>query len=347
METSSRWIRYSSKRGPSHVRSVSFGLKVAAVGLLLTMAAGTCPFAAGQETSTQQPAVVIKETVNLVPITATVVDSQGRNVTGLRKEDFRVYEDNVPQTIALFAAEEKPLSLGIVFDTSGSMIDKIDDVQDAVKHFVNLINPEDDIFLLRFARDVKLVVDSTADRKKIARAVDRLQPRGATRLYDAVAEALYKLPQGRQAKKALLLLTDGNDTASDLRLNDLLIMVRKSELLIYALGIGHGENGSFGHGPLLGSDEVDMRVLNALADATGGRSYYLDRPHRGKIDLVDQALQEISAELRLQYTIGYYPPSSTEDGAYHRLRVETNNPEFSIRSRRGYYASGSSSKPDR
>ena len=200
----------------------------------------------------------------------------------------------MPQTIAVFAAEEKPLSLGIVFDTSGSMVDKTDDVQDAVKHFVNLINPEDDIFLLRFASDLKLVVDSTADRKKIARAVDRLEPRGATRLYDAIAEGLEKLSHGRQPKKALLLLTDGNDTASDLRLNDLLTLVRKSEILIYALGIGHGNRGSFGHRVLQGSDEVDMSVLNALADATGGRSFYFDTPHRGRIDMVDQSLQQVS-----------------------------------------------------
>jgi VWFA-related protein len=314
------------------------GLKVAAVGLILNIPGGPCGFAAGQETSPEQP-VLITATVNLVPITATVVDSQGRNVAGLRKEDFRVYEDDVPQTIAVFAVEEKPLSLGIVFDTSGSMVDKIDDVQDSVKHFVNLINPEDDIFLLRFSSDVKLVVDSTADRKKIARAVDRLEPRGATRLYDAIAEALEKLSQGRQAKKALLLLTDGNDTASDLRLNDLLTLVRKSEVLIYALGIGHGNRGSFGHRGLQSSDEVDLSVLNALADASGGRSFYLDTPHRGKVDMVDQSLQQVSAELRQQYTIGYYPPTSMERGAYHRLRVEPINTEFSVRSRHGYYAS--------
>lgn len=337
--TGRRPLSLWSKSGlPGYARAFSLGLKVAAVGLILTVPGGLCGFAAGQETSTDQPAV-IRATVNFVPITATVVDSQGRSVAGLRKEDFRVYEDDVPQTIAIFAAEEKPLSLGIVFDTSGSMVDKIDDVQDAVKHFVNLVNPEDDIFLLRFASDLKLVVDSTADRKKIARAVDRLEPRGATRLYDAIAEALERLSQGRQPKKALLLLTDGNDTASDLRLNDLLTLVRNSEMLIYALGIGHGNRGSFGHRALQGSDEVDMNVLNALADATGGRSFYLDTPHRGKIDMVDQSLQQVSAELRQQYLIGYYPPTSMKGGAYHRLRVETSNAEFSVRSRHGYYAS--------
>lgn len=110
-------------------------------------------------------------------------------------------------------------------------------------------------------------------------------------------------------------------------------MVRKSELLIYTLGIGHGKNGSFGHRMPAGTDEVDMSVLNALADSTGGRSYYLDTPHRGRTNVVDQDLQEISRELRQQYTIGYYPTTGTEDGVYHRLRVETNNHELSVRSR--------------
>lgn len=302
------------------------------------VAALTCALATGQQIPPEQGPVVIRQDVRLVTLTVTVTDPQERNAPGLQKQDFRIYEDNVPQSIAVFASEEKPISVGILFDTSGSMVDKIDDVQDAVKHFVHLINPEDDIFLLRFSSYVKLVVDFTADRKKISHAVDRLEPRGATRLYDAIAEGLEKLLSGTHPKKALILLTDGNDTASDLRLQDLLAMVRKSEVLLYALGIGHGERGSFGHFPFDEADQVDMRVLNALADATGGRGFYLEQAHRGKIDLVDQAVREVSAELRQQYTLAYYPTNSAEDGQYRRIRVETTNPEFTVRTRQGYYA---------
>lgn len=303
------------------------------VALLLSLS-----FTAGQEPARNGPSVVIRQDVRLVTLTATVTDANGRSVAGLQQTNFRLTEDNVPQTMAVFAAEEKPVSLGILFDTSGSMIDKIDDVQDAVKHFVNLVNPEDDIFLMRFSSSVRLVTDFTADRKRIARAVDRLDPRGATRLYDAIEEGLDKLPSGKHLKKALLVLTDGKDTASELRLDDLLLMARKSEVLIYALGIGHGEKGSFGHLPLLEGDEVDMQVLTSLAEVTGGRSFYLEQAHRRGIDLVDKAVREISAELRQQYTIAYYPTNSAEDGKFRRIRLETVNPDLTVRTRKGYYA---------
>jgi Ca-activated chloride channel family protein len=308
------------------------------VELVVLIATLSCISAPAQDTVPHEPSVVIRQEVRLVTLTATVVDPQERNVPGLRKEDFRIFEDDKPQTISVFTAEEKPVSLGILFDTSGSMIDKIDDVQDAVKHFVNLVNPEDDIFLMRFSSNVRLVADVTADRKRIARAVGRLEPRGSTRLYDAIEEGLQKLPSGKHAKKALLVLTDGKDTASDLRLDDLLLMARKAEVLIYALGIGHGEKGSFGHLPQLQGDEVDMLVLTALAEATGGRSFYLEQAHQRGVDLVDKAVREVSAELRQQYTLGYYPANPADDGQFRRIRVETVNPELTVRTRKGYYA---------
>lgn len=301
-------------------------------------ALGVCSCVFGQEAQQHQGSIIIRQNVQLVTLTATVVDSHGRNVAGLKKQDFSVFEDGTPQTLAVFNSEEKPISLGILFDTSGSMIDKIDDVRDAVKHFVALVNPEDDIFLIRFSTDVRMVSDFTADRKTIARAIDRLEPRGATRLYDAIQDGLEKLPSGKHSKKALLILTDGKDTASELRLEDLLLMARKAEVLIYALGIGHGEKGSFGHMPQLEGDEVDMRVLSALAEATGGRSFYLEQAHKPGVDLVDEAVRQVSAELREQYVIAYYPTNSTTNGQFRRIRVETVNPRFTVRTKRGYYA---------
>lgn len=115
-------------------------------------------------------------------------------------------------------------------------------------------------------------------------------------------------------------------------------MARKAEVLIYALGIGHGEKGSFGHIPQLEGDEVDMRVLSALAEATGGRSFYLEQAHKPGVDLVDEAVRQVSAELREQYVIAYYPTNSTTNGQFRRIRVETVNPRFTVRTKRGYYA---------
>lgn len=300
---------------------------------------------AGPEAQDQPPSLKIEQDVNLVTLTATVVDRRGRHVTGLRKSDFRIYEDGVPQKVAVMESQELPISIGVVFDTSGSMIDKIEDVQDAVKHFLELVNPSDDVFLIRFSSDVELAVDFTSDRKRLARAVDRLRPVGATLLYDATAEALDKIRTGRYKKKALLLITDGNDTASEIALNDLLLLVRKAEVLIYALGIGHGKAGSFGHLPFAFKDEVDMKTLDALAEATGGRSYFLEQAHSGNVDRIDLAVQEVAAELRQQYNLAYYPSNSAKDGSHRRIRVETGDPAYVVRTRTGYYAPLAKSEP--
>ena len=161
----------------------------------------------------------LKIDVSLVSLTATVVDKSDKAITGLSKDDFEVYEDGVSQNIAVFHNDETvPISIGILFDTSGSMVDKIDDVQDAVVHFAQTTNPEDDIFLIRFSSSVSLVLDSTSDRRQIKRAVRSLEPGGATALYDAIIEGLERLQAGKQKKKALLLVTDGRDTSSQTRL---------------------------------------------------------------------------------------------------------------------------------
>lgn len=276
--------------------------------------------------------------VELVTLTATVTSRSGHYIGGLQKKDFRVYEDGVLQEIAVFESKEVPISLGIVFDTSGSMVDKIDDVQDAVMHFVHTVNPQDEIFVLRFSDEVDLVVDFTSDRGRLARAVRRLRARDSTHLYDAIAEGLQIVRHGRYQKKALLVVTDGNDTASAAGFDQVLELAQKSEVLIYALGIGHSERGSYGHAPGAFKDEVDMGVLSAFAEVTGGKSYHLEAAHRGERDLIDEACREVSAELRQQYTIAYYPTNTAKDGTYRRIRVKTRNPRYTVRTRRGYFA---------
>lgn len=285
----------------------------------------------------QEEAPPLRVEVDLVTLTATVTSRTGSYVGGLKKEDFRVYEDDVLQEIAVFESRQVPISLGIVFDTSGSMVDKIDDVQDAVLHFIRTVNPQDEIFVLRFSSNVELVEEFTDDRTRLERAVRRLRARGSTHLYDAIAEGLEIVQQGHHPKKALVVVTDGNDTESSLTFNEVLEQAQKSEVLVYALGIGHSEGGSFGHAPRSFRDEVDMRVLNALAEATGGKSYHLEAAHRGGRDLIDEACQEVSAELRQQYMLAYYPRNTAQDGGYRRIRVETRDPGQVVRTRAGYY----------
>lgn len=300
------------------------------------------PIQEAQEVGQQD---VIRVDTELVTLAATVTDSRGRYLANLTRNDFSIYEDGVKQELAYFNTGDRvPVSLGIVFDTSGSMIDKIDGVKDAVEHFVKSVSAGDEIFLIRFSDDPEIVQDFTDDRRRILRAVENLDPHGSTSLYDAVVLGLQRLAQGKNRKRALLLLTDGNDTASSTSFENVIALARRSEAIIYALGIGHGERGSFGHDDLSGilgrqaGDGVDMRVLKAFAENTGGNAFYLENAHVGGRDLVDEAAIQVAKELKQQYTLGYRPTNRRKDGAFRQIKVELADKSLRVRTKRGYYA---------
>ena len=283
---------------------------------------------------------VIRVDTELVTLTATVTDQHGRYVANLKQSDFTVYEDGVKQDLAYFSTGDRvPVSLGIIFDTSGSMIDKIDGVRDAVEHFVKSVSSGDEIFLVRFSESAELVQDFTDDRRRILRAVEHLEPQGSTALYDAIVLGLQRVAGGKHRKRALLLITDGNDTSSSLKKDAALAIARKSEVTIYALGIGHGEGGSFGHDPH-GSqfkDTVDIRVLRAFAEPTGGAAYFLENAHQGGRDFIDEAAAQVAAELKQQYTLGYYPSEKHKDGTFRQIKVQLPDKSLRVRTKGGYY----------
>lgn len=280
---------------------------------------------------------VVRIDTELVTLTATVTDARGRYIANLKQSDFSIYEDGVKQEVAYFNTGDRlPVSLGILFDASGSMVDKIDGVRDAVEHFVKSVARGDEIFLVRFSDEAELAQDFTDDRKLILRTVERLEAQGKTALYDAIVMGLRRVTEGKHSKRALLLVTDGNDTTSSVNLQDTLAMARKSEVTIYALGIGHGERGSFGHDQI--KDEVDMKVLRAFADTTGGNAYFLENAHEGGRDRIDEAAAEVAAELKQQYTLGYRPSNRKRDGAFRQIKVELSDRSLRVRSKRGYYA---------
>lgn len=281
---------------------------------------------------------VFRSATDLINVTAAVVDRNGVPATGLKKEDFIVLEDGVPQNVAFFSAEELPASFALVVDTSGSMIDKIDDVRDALAHFVDQMKPEDEVSLLRFSTDVEVLVRPGESREDVRRAIGQLRPSGATALLDAVGEGLSALRQARYPKRALLLITDGNDNQSRLRERDAIALVTKSEVLLYALGIGHSERGSFGHDLFGQADRVNGRLLEDLANPTGGRSYLLEEAHRGGVDLIDRTVQQIGDELRRQYSLGYYPTNTNKDGTFRRIEVKVRPAGYRVRAKTGYFA---------
>lgn len=291
----------------------------------------------------------IRIDTDLVMLNATVTNDRGRFVANLKQSDFSVYEDGVKQQLEYFnTGDREPISLGIIFDTSGSMVDKIDGVRDAVEHFVKAVTPGDEIFLIQFSNHADLVQDFTDDRRRILRAIDRLEPRGSTALYDAIVMGLDRVGNGKHRKRALMLLTDGNDTSSRIKLNDAVGLASEFEVIIYALGLGHGERGSFGHGGHGGgiifgrqnNDTVDMNVLRAFADATGGEAFFLENAHKAGRDLVDEAALQVADELKQQYTLGYYPTNTRKDGSFRKIRVEVSNKSLRVRAKRGYYAQG-------
>lgn len=284
---------------------------------------------------------VIKINTEIVTLTATVLDKNGRPRTDLKRDDFQIYEDGSLQKLEYFNTGDRiPMSLGIIFDTSGSMEDKIEGVQDAVEHFVKSVAPGDEIFLVRFSDDADIVQDFTDDKTRILRTIQNLEPRGGTALYDAVLLGLQKIGESKHRKRALLLLTDGNDNQSSVKFEDILALARKSEVIIYGLGIGHGEKGSVHHGIFDSQvkDTVDMKTLRALADATGGNAYYLENAHEGGRDRIDESAAEIAAELKQQYTLGYYPTNQKKDGGFRQIVIELKDKSLKVRTKRGYYA---------
>ena len=220
--------------------------RVSAIALALTCSAGVLLSAQSQQGPPQQPqqqgdpqSFKFRTGVDLINVNATVSDQSGRFVSGLTKDDFRVFDDERPQAITHFNAERVPVSLGIVLDTSGSMDgDKMNAAKQALERFLTqLLDPEDEVFLYRFDNSPQLLEGWTRDKRRISDAVYRIQPHGGTALYDAVTEAVHMAQQGRNKKKAVVIISDGNDTSSRTDVFAVKQLIRESEILVYAIGI--------------------------------------------------------------------------------------------------------------
>jgi VWFA-related protein len=319
-----------------------------------------------------------KSGVELINVTATVSDANGRFVPGLRQEDFVVYEDDVPVTVTHFSAERVPVSLGIALDTSGSMAgSKIQEARAALDRLLyDLLDKQDEVFLYRFSNTPVLLQPWTKDRQQLARALGRIEPNGGTSMYDAVAEAIPLTLQGQNRKKALLVISDGNDTASATTVRELKAQIRETETLVYAIGIdGEGEStarqpppraptqgpsprpfpgapGPFGMPPIFrqppsgggggGGGSRRGRLNDDRVNVVALRDMTDDSGGRTEIvrdprDL-NPATASIADELSKQYYLGY-PSSGKKDGRWHSIRVELRNRTYRVRARRGYVAS--------
>jgi Ca-activated chloride channel family protein len=280
--------------------------------------------------ATSSPGSQIRVDVNLVLVPVTVTDPMNRLVTGLEKENFQVFDNNNLQTIKSFATEDAPLSIGIVFDLSGSMQSKFIRARKALTEFLRTCNPQDEFFVVGFNDRPAIVVDYTSDVEDVEARMVMLRPENRTALIDAMYLGVNHLKQARYDRRALLVISDGGDNRSRYTQGELTRAVRETEVQIYSIGIfdTYAPTEEEQNGPIL---------LHDLSEATGGRLFkVLDVQ-----DLTDIA-QRISEELRNEYIIGYTPLDRRRDGTWRKLKVRLLPPPglpiLDVHSREGYYA---------
>ena len=262
-----------------------------------------------------------REEVDRVVVAATVMDSNNAFVPGLKKTDFKLTEDNVPQDILEFGAETRPITLGVLIDTSGSMKERIGATQVAAKDFVNTIRAEDRAFIVDLDENVFLLQDLTSDHALMKTAIEGTDADGGTAIYDAIYVSYYKMKH-IEGRKAIALLTDGEDTSSKFSFQKVTELTRTHDVIIYPIG--------------LGASIMDVAIrgtLKQLADDTGGRAFFPKNANdlKGVYDA-------IATDLRSQYYITYSPKNRALDGSWRAIKAECANPDIHVKTRRGYYA---------
>ena len=259
----------------------------------------------------------LKVDVDLVMVNVTVSDPDNKLITDLKLENFQLFEDKIEQEIKYFSSEAAPLSLGIVFDVSRSMENKIDLARDAAARFLETGTPDDQYFLVEFANHAQLAEDFTTDISRLRDRIAFTPTKGATALYDAVYLGLSKVKAGQNPKKALLLITDGEDNHSRYSRGDIREFVRESDVRIYIIDLGRA-------------------LIGELAEMTGGHAY------RTSVNDLGDVCEKIALELKSQYVLGYASTNTNKDGKFRKIRIRVASPSgmprLSIRTREGYFA---------
>ena len=275
---------------------------------------------------------VFTSDIHLVVCHTTVVDKSGKLVTNLKEDAFTVFENDVKQDIRLFKREDIPVSMGLIIDNSGSMRSKRASVEAAALALVKDSNREDEVFIVNFNDDAYIDnpdhQDFLTDIDKMQEALRRIDSRGGTAMRDAIDKSIEHLKKAHKEKKVLVVVTDGVDNASTIPLEDLVRDARQSEVLIYSVGLLAEEEKR--------SAASAKRQLNALAEATGGLTYYPK-----EVSEVDPIAHQVARDIRSQYTIAYKPSNEALDGSFRKIKVVVKAPGNPVpRTRTGYYATG-------
>ncbi len=291
---------------------------------LLATIVTVAPDTSGQGSQKEGQRPVFRVGVETVFVKVSVTDPLNRYVTGLEKGHFKVYEDKVEQDIVHFTQQSAPISIGIIFDVSGSMKDNIHTARNSIMRFLQSGNPEDEYFLVEFNQKTSLVQGFTRQSSSIRSEIALSRPGGRTALYDAVYLGLDQIRAGKNEKKALILITDGEDNSSRYSSAEVREFAKESDVQIYAIG----EEGKLGYG------RAEIQNVVAL---TGGRAFFPNN-----FSELDYYVDLIHAELRNQYVLGYIPTNRSHDGKWRKIRVKLDPPEglpkLIVHAKEGYYA---------
>jgi Ca-activated chloride channel family protein len=272
----------------------------------------------------------IQVDVNLVLVPVTVTDPMNRLVTGLEKDNFQLYDGSQAQLIRHFSSEDEPISLGVIFDLSGSMHDKIDKSKQAVIEFFKTANPQDEFFVITFNNKPELLADFTTSIEDIQGKLVYTVPKGRTALLDAIYLGMNKMKQAKHPKKALLIISDGGDNSSRYTEGEIKNLIREADVQIYSIGI-------FDNSPATAEEKYGPYMLNEISENTGGRLFRIDDVN----ELADVATK-IGIELRNQYVLGYRPTNPARDGKWRKIKVKLNPPKglppLIVHAKTGYYA---------
>ncbi len=283
------------------------------------------PGRTGDNRNQQRP--IFKVGVDTVFLKVSVTDPLNRCVTGLSKEDFKVFEDKVEQEISTFTQESSPVSIGILLDSSASMKtnNNILSARAALRSFMSEVHPGDEFFLMTFNQDTRLVKDFTQDANAILSEGALGQPAGQTAIWDAVYRGLDKMKGAKNEKKALILITDGEDNSSRYTSSEVREFAKESDTQIYAIG----EPGALGYGPA---------EIENIVRLTGGRAFFPEN-----LNGLDYYIDLVNAELRNQYVLGYVPSRADHDGKWRKIQVKLDQPKgmpkLVVRTKEGYYSS--------
>jgi VWFA-related protein len=307
---------------------ILLGITVALTGLALL----------GQQPKADESAAVFRADTRVVDLSATVVDKSGHLVTNLTREAFTVLENGVPQVINSFKHEDVPVSMGLIIDNSGSMRDKRAKVEAAALALVKDSNREDEVFIVNFNdeafNDLPHGKDFTSDIREMQEALTRIDSRGGTAMRDAIRMSIdHEKEKAHKDKKVLVVVTDGNDNSSLVSLENLVKASQQSGVLIYCVGLLSEEERR--------EAKRAERALNALAEATGGETFFPK-----DLAEVDRIAHQVAHDIRNQYTIVYSPANQAMDGTFRQIKVTVKAPgNPAVRTRSGYYATPDQANP--